>query len=344
MILEDAPKSVIEGEDPRLAHIVAISARTLLSLKLNKQRMTEYLTSHPQIKIADISYTTTARRTHHCFRTAYCVQSLKDLVKLLLNDLQGTNGIPRVDDKQSVVFTFTGQGSQYPGMGQQLFETCTTFRNLILEFDAICVQLGLPSFLTLITDSDLDEKSVSTAQVQLALASLGVALAMLWRSWGMIPEIVIGHSLGEYPALCFAGVLSVVDMLFLVGKRAILMQEQCTAYTHTLLAVQISRDVLGRYLTTDLGTCKIACFNGPNATVVSGLAEDIETLIASLKSAGIKSSLLKVPYAFHSPQIEPILSEFQLAAETVTFSKPAIPVASTLRGEIVGDEGVFSSS
>ena len=334
----------MKGEDPRSAHVVVVSARSLPSLKLNKQRMIEYLTSHPQAKLADISYTTTARRTHHVFRTAYPVQSVKDLTDLLSKDLQGSKEPPRIADKQSVVFTFTGQGSQYPGMGQELFETCPSFQKSILEFNTICVQQGLPSFLPLIIDRGLDLKSISTAQVQLALVSLDLALAVLWRSWGIMPNVVIGHSLGEYPALCFAGVLSVMDMLFLVGKRALLMQEQCTAYTHAMLAVQCPRDVLGKYLTTDLETCQIACLNGPNATVVSGLAEEIETLMAHLKPEGIKSTLLEVPYAFHSPQIDPILNEFQAAAEKVKFSKPTIPVASTLRGKIVGEEGIISSS
>ena len=305
--------------------------------------MVQYLTSHPQTKIADISYTTTARRIHHVFRTAYAAQNTMDLTGLLYDDLQGSKEPPRIEDKPSVIFTFTGQGSQYPGMGRELFETCATFQQSILEFDTICSHQGLPSFLPLITDSGLDYKSVSTVQVQLALASLDLALAILWRSWGIMPNIVIGHSLGEYPALCFAGVLSVMDMLFLVGKRATLMQNQCTPYTHAMLAVQSPREALGKYLTTDLENCGIACLNGPNATVVSGLTEDIKTLTARFKPEGIRSTLLEVPYAFHSPQIDPILEEFQAAAETVKFCKPTIPVASTLKGEIVAEEGVFSS-
>ena len=343
MILEDPPQGTIKGEDPRSAHVVVISARSLTSLKLNKQRMVEYLTSHPQVKIADISYTTTARRIHHIFRAAYSAQNTVDLTGLLYNDLQGSKEPPRIEDKPSVIFTFTGQGSQYPGMGRELFETCATFQQSVLEFDTICVHQGLPSFLHLITDSDLDYKAVSTVQVQLALVSLDLALAILWRSWGMMPNIVIGHSLGEYPALCFAGVLSVMDMLFLVGKRAMLMQKQCTPCIYAMLAVQSPRDVLGRYLTADLENCGIACFNGPNATVVTGLADEMKTLTARLNSEGIKSTLLEVPYAFHSPQIDPILDEFQAAAKTVKFFKPTIPVASTLRGQIVADEGVFSS-
>ena len=262
---------------------------------------------------------------------------------MLTKDLLESKETPRILGEQSVVFTFTGQGSQYPGMGQELFETCPTFRQSILDFDEICVQQGLPSFLSLIKDRNLDLKSVSTAQVQLALVSLDLALAILWRSWGILPKIVIGHSLGEYPALCFAGVLSIMDMLCLVGKRAMLMQEQCTAYTHAMLAVQCSRDVIGKYLTTDLETCGIACLNGPNATVISGLSKEIETLTARLKADAVKSTLLQVPYAFHSPQIDPILGEFQAAAETVRFSKPTIPVASTLKGEVVHGEGVFSA-
>ena len=306
--------------------------------------MVEYLTSHPQTKIADISYTTTAQRIHHVFQAVYSVQSTRDLTGLIYSDLQGSKEPRWLKDKPSVVFTFTSQGSQYPGMGRELFETCATFQQSILGFNAICEQQGLPSFLPLITDSGLDYTSVSTVQVQLALVALDLALAMLWQSWGMMPNLVIGHSLGEYPALCFASVLSVTDMLFLVGKRAILMQKECTAYTHAMLAVRCPRDGLGRYLTTDLKTCGIACINGPNATVVSGLAREVQTLKAHLQSGGIKSTLLEVPYAFHLPQIDLILAQFQRVAEKVTFSKPTIPVASTLRSEVVRNEGVFSPS
>ena len=344
MILEDAPRSSDPGRDPRSSHVVVVSARSLPSLKLNKQRLIEYLSSHPQTIIADVSYTTTARRMHHVFRTAYSTQSVDDLSQLLHKDLAVSKEPSRTEGSPSVVFTFTGQGSQYPGMGYELLKTCDTFRKSILEFDTICVHQGLPSFLPLIVEKDLDYKSIPTVQVQLALASFDLALARLWRSWGMVPNIVIGHSLGEYPALCFAGVLSVTDMLFLVGRRASLMQKQCNAFTHAMLAIQCPSDALGRHLTTDLESCGIACLNGPKATVVSGLAGEIKTLTAKLDSEGIKSTLLQVPYAFHSPQIDPILNDFQAAADTVKFSKPTIPVASTLRGEIVDDEGVFSSS
>lgn len=201
MILEDPPKSPTKSEDPRSAHVVVISARSLPSLKLNKQRMVEFLTLHPQTRIADISYTTTARRTHHVFRTAYTAQSTKDLAGLLYQDLQLSKEPPRIEDKPSVVFTFTGQGSQYPGMGRELYETSATFRQSILEFDAICVHQGLPSFLPLITNKGPDDKPASTVQVQLALVSLDLALAMLWRSWGMLPNVVIGHS-SESIQLC----------------------------------------------------------------------------------------------------------------------------------------------
>lgn len=344
MILEDAPQSPDPGRDPRSSHVVIVSARSLPSLKLNKQRVVEYLSLHPQTNIADVSYTTTARRMHHVFRTAFSSQSIDELAGLLHKDLAVSKEPSRIEGTPSVVFTFTGQGSQYPGMGYELLKTCDTFRKSILEFDTICVHQGLPSFLPLIIEKDLDHKSMPTVQVQLALASFDLALARLWRSWGMVPNTVIGHSLGEYPALCFAGVLSVTDMLFLVGKRATLMQKQCTAFTHAMLAIQCPSDALGCHLTTDLKSCGIACLNGPKATVVSGLAGEIETLTAKLDAEGIKSTLLQVPYAFHSPQIDPILDDFQAAADSVKFFKPNIPVASTLRGEIVDDEGVFSSS
>ncbi|KAI9876882.1 MAG: hypothetical protein M1830_005404, partial [Pleopsidium flavum] len=343
-LLEDPPHKSIEGEDPRSTHVVAISGRTPNSLKMNMQRLLDFLNTNPQTQLADLAYTTTARRMHHVFRSAHAVGSTADLATSFAKSLASFDEPQRTSNAPSIAFTFTGQGSQYPGMGKQLFETCSTFRDSILECDGICTRLGLPPLLNMITDTDLDVGTLPPVQVQLVLVSLELALASLWQSWGLKPDVVIGHSLGEYPALCVAGVLSVSDMLFLVGKRAEIMQTQCTENTHAMLAAQLPVESVRQVLSKgQIPSCEVSCINGPSATVVSGKVEDITRLEDQLRAKSVKVTRLQVHFAFHSSQLDPILNDFKAIAHNVHFAKPVIPVASTLMSTLVRDEGIFTA-
>ena len=345
MLLEEAPRRIIEGKDPRSSHVVVMSARTLTSLKRNKLRLLEYLNANSQTSLADLSYTTTARRMHHVFRTAHAAASTKELIGMITQDVASSNEPIRTTGKPPVVFTFTGQGSRYSGMGRQLFETCTRFRKSILEYEGICELQGLPSFVQIITDDSLDINTMSPTQTQLAIVSLELALANFWQSCGLKPDMVIGHSLGEYPALCVAGVLSVSDMIYLVGKRAEMMQETCTAHTHSMLAVHSPVEVVQQVLVAEqFLSCGIACVNSPTSTVVSGTIEDIKALKDRLQIDSVKATILEVPFAFHSAQMDPVLNDFEAVAHHVRFAKPLVPVASTLRGEVVRTEGVFTAN
>lgn len=343
LLLEEGPKHQVKGQDPRSAHVVSVSARSLTSLKQNKLRLLEYLNKNPQTSLADLSYTTTARRMHHVFRTAHAVGSMKELIGLLTQDLAGSKEPDRNNEKPSIVFTFTGQGAQYAGMGQQLFETNAKFRDNILDFDAICQRHGLPSFLQMIIDSNVDVAKLSPTQIQLAIVALEVALAFFWQSCGVNPSVVIGHSLGEYAALCVAGVFSVSDMFYLVGTRAQIMEKKCTRNSHSMLAIQATMESVQQILmSAQLLSCGVACVNGPTSTVVSGKVDDIKRLKETLQPDGTKCTLLEVPFAFHSQQMDPILEEYEACAQNVQFLKPTVPVASTLQGEVVTTEGVFS--
>ena len=345
LLLESPPERSVEGEDPRSTQVVSISARTSKSLMQNMRRLLNYLNINQQTQLADLSYTTTARRMHHEFRQAYAVQSTAELKSLYEKALANLDERKPTSKSSRMVYVFTGQGSQYLGMGMQLFKTCTAFRNSILEYNDICVQQGLPSFLRIITDTTLDIFTLSPAQVQLGIVSLELALASLWQSWGLQPDIVIGHSLGEYPALCVAGVLSASDMLFLVGKRAELMDQNCTANTHAMLALQLPADSIRQRLSDgQYPSCEIACINGPNSSVASGEIEDIAKLNDYLQSSGVKTTLLEVPFAFHSQQMTPLLDGFEAIAQSVRFAKPNILVASTLLGAVIRDQGVFTAN
>lgn len=351
MVIEDGPKTHTEADeaDPRSHHLVVVSGKTPNAILGNVQRLLQQAKqAAPGLRLQDLAYTTTARRMHHVLRQSYPVSSLAGLVTALEKSATEENWAKTSSSgpKAPVVFVFTGQGSQYAGMAAELFATHPTFRETVQECDRICVSRGSPSFLGLLTDgSSLESMAqASPAQVQLAIVSIEVALAALWKSWGVSPMAVLGHSLGEFAALHVAGVLSLHDCLYIVSKRAKLVEQRCTPGTHAMLAVQKSAQETAEFLEkrADLQDCEVACLNSPSATVLSGPVKSIQLLQQQLQSTGCKATILQTLFAFHSAQMDPVLEEYKTLAKDVHFAKPAITFVSTLLGEVVSDEGVIS--
>ncbi|KAK7990731.1 polyketide synthase [Apiospora arundinis] len=339
MLIEEAPGVLgWKAQDQRSHHVIVCSGRTRSSLEANEACLKEYLLQNPETDLASLAYTTTARRIHEMHRSAHVVQSTQEL----LSKIGSAHKAPLKDAQ--LVFSFTGQGSIYTGMGAELYHTLPSFRSTLDSFQDLCDAQGLDRFLDLI----IGAQHVATAtacQTQLALAALEVAMAHLLGSLGLKPALVMGHSLGEYAALCVAGVLSVSDMLYLIHTRASLIQRHCTAHAYSMLAVSMSHDDAAEVLRkSDCSTCQIACINAPEKTVISGTNDELVVLQATLKTRGVQASLLKVQYGFHSSQLEPLLEDFEEAAGKVHFSAPRVPVASTLLGEVVRDEGVFNAA
>ena len=278
---------------------------------------------------------------HHVFRKAYAVQSLEQLTQAMQKDLDNTSAPKPTTETKSAIFAFTGQGQQYMGMGRRLLETSSAFRRTIDDCDNICIQQGLPSFKSLLISDTSDE--VSPSQSQLALVSIAIALASLWKSWGIKPTAVIGHSLGEYAALCVADVLSLSDTLYLVGRRAEMMELKSHANSHAMAAVKAAPHLVQQIIEeSGTRTCEIACFNGPTNTVISGEFADIGSLGKQLEAHGVKTTVLKLPFAFHSAQMDPILGDIRAISRHVEFCEPTVPVASTLLGSVVKNAGVFT--
>ncbi|KAK7742385.1 Type I Iterative PKS [Cytospora paraplurivora] len=332
MIIEDPPVLNVKGVDPRKHHIIAVSGKTARSALNNSRRLLEYIKSNPRARVEDIAYTTTARRMHHPIRQAHAVSSLDELIGALEKSIEdepfsGPSSTPR-----PVVFMFTGQGSQYISMASELFETHATFRETLRRHS---------TFLPLITDTSVDIAEATPVQIHLAVVAVEIALAELWKSFGIEPSAVIGHSLGEYAALYTAGVLSLHDCLYLVGKRASFMMDKCTPGTHAMLAVRTSAEITASVLKEKQISCEISCFNGPVATVVSGRADQIDQLQQHFRSEAVKCTNIDVQFAFHSAQMDPFMKEYKMAAKNIHFAKPKIAVASTLLGEIITTSGVF---
>ena len=246
--------------------------------------------------------------------------------------------IPKIPRKISLMFT--GQGSHHTSMAKQLFSTSPQFGSDILRFDKIATLQGFSSIIPLVDGSITDIATLSPQIVQLGATCVQIALFRLYQSWGIRPTVVVGHSLGEYAALYAAGVLSITDTIYLVGKRATLLQDKCTAGSHSMLAIKASASSVSRFLQST--ACEIACINGPEETVISGTNLNIDMLANEVKENGFKATKLSIPFAFHSAQVEPILDDFEKAAKGVTFNAPSVPVVSPLLNDIVKEDGIFS--
>ena len=307
--------------------------------------MLEFLKDNPDINLANLGYMTTARRVHHKLRAAYCGRGVGDIIAALTRDIDAP-GKKISDNKRqhrtTVVFVFSGQGGHYAGMAKELFRTCHQFRGIIAELQGICDSLGFPSIASLIANSDAKMESVSIVQLRLSLFALEIALAELWKSWGVEPDVVIGHSIGEYAALCAAGVLSWFDAMLLVGKRAQIIQSKLTVGTRAMLSISGTAGEVSTLISeSDLMGCEVSCFNGPGMVVLSGERQKISTLQSLLKKQGLKCQLLDIPYAMHSSQMDTLTSDFGDVAHTVLFNQPTTKFISTYLGKQVTDASSF---
>ncbi|KAB2579259.1 Non-reducing polyketide synthase pks27 [Lasiodiplodia theobromae] len=342
VLVEDAPVVAKPGlgSDARSSHVVAISAKSKTALAANARALLDFI-QEAKPDLASLGYTTTARRLHHPFRIVAHGSELADICTQLERKLAAVESVAAQKRSPSVAFAFTGQGSQYPGMGRELLRF-QSFRKDLERLDVLCQKLGFERILPLVRAEGGDIAELPAATVQLASTCIQMAMARLWRSWGLQPAAVVGHSLGEYAALNVAGVLSDADTIMLTGTRATLLQQKCTQNTHAMLAVGASMEDV---LKNDLGGCEyeVACNNGPREVVFSGTSANIEKMQEALSTTGFRLTRLRVPFAFHSSQVEPILPEFEKIAGSVEFHAPRVPVISPLLGEVVTEAGHFGA-
>ncbi|KAG8408393.1 Type I Iterative PKS [Metarhizium acridum] len=355
ILLEDAPQTTRPPDaeqDPRPVHLVAVTAKTKASLLGNLTALSKWIEEDPNISLSHLSYTTTARRMHHNYRVIVSgsdIPSILSSIKMKLSALSQTSikPIPPLAKAPNLVFVFTGQGTLYTGLGKSLYLTNASFRSSILRFSRLAQDQGFPSFIPLVDGSHPmgNAEEISAVVSQLAITSVQMALFELWCSWGLTPSAVIGHSLGEYAAMYAAGVVNAADVIYLVGHRAVLLEEHCVPGANAMLAVKANSDSVMQ-LTRNTG-CEIACVNQPTGHVISGPIEDISRSESKAAAAGLETVRLELPFAFHSAHVEPILVPFKAAAsQGVTYSAPTIPIISPLESRVVpaGEIGVFDAS
>ena len=345
MVLEEAPTRDKYTPDPRNTHIISVSAKTRGSLTANIERLLAYLDEHPDTNLADLSYTTTARRYHYTHRVVISTSDMGNLKKQLTSRLNNLDSVKAIGNSgpPPIAFTFTGQGSSYKSMNLELYRDVPTFREHIKHLDSLAKSQGFPSIVPALDGSYPKDHVHSPVVTQLALVCTEIALAKYWASLGIKPDVVMGHSLGEYAAMHIAGVVTASDTIFMVGRRAQMLEEKCKINSHSMMAVRASLQQIADSLEGKSYT--IACVNGPLDTVLSGIKENIDEIALLLEAAGYRCFKLDVAFAFHSEQTDPILDDFEAISKSgVVFQEPKLPVISPLLGRVIFDSKTLNAN
>ena len=326
--------------------LLPLSARREPALNELVRKYLQVFSEEPGLDLADVCHTAGTGRSHFEFRLAVVAADLPEAKERLSAFHRGEkhtrirSGRSTKSIVPGVVFMFTGQGSQYPGMGRELFETQLVFRRELEKCAEILKPLLDKSVLEVLfaDGGELKDESRSphlldeTQYTQPALFALEYALAAMWRSWGVEPAAVLGHSVGEYVAACVAGVFSLEDGLRLIAERGRLMATLPAGGTMAAVFADESRVVTA--IAAEGAKAAIACINGPANVVVSGECAAVETVLNRLREEGIKSRRLVVSHAFHSPLMDPILDSFQGLAAKVQYSEPLVAIVSNVTGKM----------
>ena len=331
----ETPRVSADGPD-RSQHVLTLSSPTETGLRAVARRYAEHITAHPEQGLPDVAHTANVGRAQFRHRAAVVFHPHDDLAGRLRAFAEGgeTSGVQSRQINRGdapPVFLFSGQGSQYPGMGRRLFETQPVFRRALTECASLLADEMRPGILEVIYPSGGDAQFLDqTAYTQPALFAFEYALAALWQSWGVTPGAVMGHSLGEYVAATVAGVLRLEDALRLVAIRGRLGQRAGSG--GAMASVLADADRVRAVLATLGDPAEIAAINAPESTVISGPREGVGAAIRALTAQGVEVKPLAISGAFHSAAVEPMLEEFEAAASRVSFGPQTVPLFSNLVG------------
>jgi acyl transferase domain-containing protein len=337
VVLEEAPvQPVCTPSDA--AHLLMVSAKTPTALATATANLIEALRRNPEQNIADVSFTLGTGRAFLPYRRAILCRSAHDAIEIYNTDIRDEMITAEVDGFQRpIVFAFSGQGSQYIGMGRSLYSNHSEFRR---HFDD-CVDImrgrsdwNLRDIVFAESDPDgkLSKILNQTEVAQPAIFSISYATAKLWERWGIQPSAMIGHSIGEFAAACLADVFSLESAVLLVMERGRLMQSLPRG---SMLAVCLAAEELSSYLSPALS---VAAENGPALSVVSGPEEAISDLERELNARGIHGQRLLTSHAFHSSMMDPIIKPFANSVRAVGPKAPKKPYISNVTGTWIGSD------
>ena len=326
-VLEEAPRAAPSGPS-RPLQLLVLSARSEAALGTACAQLAAQLGAEPDQALADVAYTLQTGRRAFDWRAVVACRSAAEAQDRLVQP-----GLARqvVQRERPVVFAFSGQGTQYPGMGAGLYRDEPAFRAAMDECLALLRErAGLdlaPLLYPAVADAAAADALRDTRHAQPALFCTEYALARLWMAWGVVPEAMIGHSIGEYVAACLAGVLSLGDTLELVAARGRLV---AALPPGAMLAVPMAEKALRPLLRPALS---IAAVNAPALCVVSGETREVDALETELRASGLEPVRLHTSHAFHSRMLDPVLDEFGRLVRRFRLAPPQLPYLSNLTGD-----------
>ncbi|MFJ4153135.1 SDR family NAD(P)-dependent oxidoreductase [Streptomyces galbus] len=320
-----------------------VTARSEQALRAQAHNLASFVGRTPGLALEELSRGLVVSRAHFEHRAVVVAADRTGLLTGLTAVARGETSpaVARGDARPAgpVCFLFPGQGAQRTGMGRGLYEA---FARYAEAFDAVCQVvdplLGRSLRALVLADENSAEAELlhRTEFAQPALFAVEVATFRLLESWGVVPDVVVGHSVGEVAAAHVTGVLSLADAARLVTARGRLMQQLPEG--GVMVAVEASEDEVTPLLAGRESTAGLAAVNGPRSLVVSGEADTVQDIAAALQQRGRRTRRLDVSHAFHSPLMEPVLEEFGTLLSELSFSPGRLPIISTVTGTVAADE------
>lgn len=336
IILEEAPE-MKSGASKRNAHLITLSARTEKALEKATDQLVQQLEENPHLDLADVAYTLRVGRKDFAHRRYVVASDSREAAQRLKERHPKHVFYSRAKEGRPVVFLFPGQGSQYVNMGKELYEKETVFRQEVdrcAEFLKRHLGLDIRQLIYPIAgeEKEAERRLTETRFTQPALFTIEYALAKQWMAWGIKPEAMMGHSVGEYVAATLSGVMRLEDGLKLIAERGRMIQELPSG---EMMAVRMTEEQVKPYLVDGVS---LAAINSPMLCVLSGSKEAIDALAQKLEEEGKMTRRLHTSHAFHSHMMEPVVEPFTELVGDMELSVPSIPFVSNVTGTWITDE------
>ncbi len=328
VVLEEAPAAPVAGEPAeRRPYLLPLSARSADGLQTLVRTCHEWLEDAGAVDLGDLGASAALRRVHHPHRLAVVGGSREELVARLAEAAQ-SEATPPATAPGGLAFVFSGQGTQWPGMGRELLEREPVFRQLVEECDRLVRAEAGWSLLDVLGGGEGERGLGRTELAQPAIFAIQIGLAALLRSWGVVPTAVAGHSVGEIAAAHVAGALTLPDAVRVVVHRARLMQR--AEGRGRMVSVELPEAEALAAIATAGDLLAVAAVNAPGTTVLAGDGAALAGVVSVLEGRGVVCQWLAVSYAFHSPQMEALRAPLVEALAGLRPSPPALPLVSTV--------------
>lgn len=335
IVLEEAPPRTHDNNS-REFKVLTLSAKTKNSLQAQADSLNEFLLSEEGVNLADMAYTYQTARKPFTYRRSIVYKDKQELMAKLSHAHTEDKVIRSFRDHPSVVFMFSGAGSQYSGMGRDLYLTEALFRETMDEGFSLLKKMTGVDYAGIIFPENGSHDINHMVHTQPMIFLFGYSLSRLIMSWGLNPQYMIGHSVGEYIAACLSGVMSFEDALYLVVKRGQLLSE---TENGLMISVPVTEEEAQAYCTKDIS---IAAVNGPHQVVFSGSLNVMSELTARLEKEDISYIRLYASHAGHSSLVETVLPAYRNEVAEITRSAPRIPFISNLTGNFIQDAEAVS--